>query len=66
MAIDGCLPFTSQTHLVSNCANGTQTFRLENPVRSTRFPFPVRKKPEIYRKGPGARWKTQKHVNGTK
>ena len=38
----GCLPFTSQTHLVSNCANGTQKFRLENPVRSTRFPFPIR------------------------
>ena len=38
----GCLPFTSKTHLVSNCANGTQKFRLENPVRSTRFPFPVR------------------------
>ena len=37
-----CLPFTSNTHLVSTCANGTQTFRLEDPVRSTRFPFPVR------------------------
>ena len=39
---NGCLPFTSKTHLVSNCANGTQKFRLENPVRSTRFPFPIR------------------------
>ena len=38
----GCLPFTSKTHLVSNCANGTQKFRLENPVRCTRFPFPIR------------------------
>ena len=38
----GCLPFTSKTHLVSNCAHGTQKFRLENPVRSTRFPFPVK------------------------
>ena len=40
----GCLPFTSKTHLVSNCANGMHKFRLENPVRSTRFPFPVRSK----------------------
>ena len=51
----------------SNCANGTQKFRLENPVRSTRFPFPVRSdKTEIYRKGPEARGKTQQNVNGTK
>ena len=27
----GCLPFTSTIHLVSNCANGMQKFRLENP-----------------------------------
>ena len=38
----GCLPFTSKTHLVSDCANGTQNFRLENPLRSTGLPFPIR------------------------
>ena len=38
----GCLPVTSKSHLVSNFANGTQKFQLENTVRSTRFPFPVR------------------------
>ena len=38
----GCLPFTWKIHLVANGANGTQKCRLEHPVRSTRFPFPVR------------------------
>ena len=34
-------------------------------ARAFHFPYD-RKKPGIDRKGPGARWKTQKNVNGTK
>ena len=37
------------------------------PFGARAFHFPYdRKKREIYRKGPGARWKTQQNVNGTK
>ena len=64
--LNGCLPFTSKTHPVSNCANGTQKFRWKIPFGARAFHFPYdRKKPEKDRKGPGARWKTQQNVNGT-
>ena len=37
------------------------------PFGARAFHFPYdRKKTEIDRKGPGARWKTQQNVNGTK
>ena len=63
----GCLPFTSKTQLVSNCANGTNNFDWKIPFGARAFHFPYdQKTPEIYRKGPGARWKTQQNVNGTK
>ena len=44
-----------------------KNFDWKIPFGARAFHFPYdRKKPEIHRKGPGARWKTQKNVNGTK
>ena len=47
----GCLPFTSKTHLVSNCANERKNFDWKIPFGARAFHFIGKKRKYIVRPG---------------